>query len=71
VSTLGFVVARFEEDPFMWYVEGGVVLPWVELRVEEDFAVDTVPSDSFKESEVRKLALDRFRSSLKKGMLGE
>jgi hypothetical protein len=71
VPTLGFVVARFEEEPFRWYVEGGVVLPWVELRVEEDFAVGTVPFDSFEESVVRKLALDRLRSSLKKGMLGE
>jgi len=47
-----------------------VVLPGAELRVEEDFAVGTVPLDSVDESEVRKLAFDRLRKSLKKGMAG-
>lgn len=45
-----------------------MVLPRAELRVEEDFAVGTVPLDSVEESEVRKLAFDRLRRSLKKGM---
>jgi hypothetical protein len=49
-------------------VEGGVVLPTAELRVDEDFAVATVPLDSVEESEVRKLAFDLLRNSLKKGM---
>lgn len=31
----------------------------------------TVPLDSVEESEVRKLAFDRLRSSLKKGMAGD
>lgn len=37
--------------------------------MEVDFVVGTVPFDSAEESLVRKLALDRLRSSLKKGML--
>jgi hypothetical protein len=37
--------------------------------VEVDFVVGTVPFDSAEESLVRKLALDRRRRSLKKGML--
>ncbi len=44
------------------------MLPGVELSVEEDLAVGTVPLDSVEESEVRKLAFDRRRSSLKKGI---
>jgi hypothetical protein len=44
------------------------VLPGVEFKVDEDLAVGTVPLDSAEESEVRKLAFDRRRSSLKKGM---
>jgi hypothetical protein len=52
-----------------WYVDGGVVLPFKpEFKVEDDLAVGTVAVDSFEESEVRKLALDRRRSSLKKGI---
>ncbi len=49
-------------------MEGGVVLPPVELSVEDDFAVGTVPLDSVEESEVRKLAFERLRRSLKNGM---
>jgi hypothetical protein len=52
-------------------VEGGVVLPPAELSVEDDFAVGTVPLDSVEESEVRKLAFERLRRSLKKGMAVE
>jgi hypothetical protein len=37
--------------------------------VEVDFVVGTVTLDSTEESLVRKLALDRLRRSLKKGML--
>lgn len=69
VSPLIFAAAcTLEAEPLAWYVEGGVVLPRAELRVEEDFAVATVPVDSVDESEVRKLAFDRLRNSLKKGI---
>jgi hypothetical protein len=44
------------------------VLPGVEFKVEEDLAVGTVRLESAEESVVRKLALDRRRSSLKKGI---
>lgn len=47
------------------------MLPGVEFKVEEDLAVGTVPLDSVEESEVRKLALDRRRSSLKKGITAD
>lgn len=40
-----------------------------EFKVEDDFVVGTVPFESLDESEVRKLALERRRSSLKKGMV--
>ena len=66
---MGFAEARtLEDEPLAWYVEGGVVLPRAELSVDEDFAVGTVPLDSVEESEVRKLAFDRLRKSLKKGI---
>lgn len=45
-----------------------MVLPSAELSVDEDFVVGTVPLDSVEELEVRKLAFDRLRKSLKKGM---
>jgi len=70
LSPLAFEPARFGEDPLGWYEEGGVELPWVELNVEEDFVVCTVPLlESFEESDVWKLALDFLRRSLKKGMI--
>ena len=62
---------RLEEEPSSLTDEGGVELPLVEFRVEEDLAVGTVPLESLEESEVRTLALERLRSSLKKGMLLE
>lgn len=43
--------------------------PIAEFNVEDDLVVGTVPFESFDESEVRKLALDRRRSSLKNGMM--
>lgn len=58
----------FEAEPLAWYVDGGVVLPGAELSVDEDFAVGTVSLEAVEESEVRKLARDRLRSSLKNGM---
>jgi hypothetical protein len=60
----------FPDDPLVWKVVGGVVLPpAAELRVDEDFAVGTVAFESFDESVVRKLAFERRRSSLKNGMI--
>lgn len=56
-------------EPLAWYVDGGVVLPPAELSVDDDFAVGTVPLESVEESEVRKLALERLRRSLKKGIV--
>ena len=67
-SPLGFVEATLLEEPLVWQVEGGVELPRIEFKVEDDFVVGTVPLDSFEESLVRKLAFERRRSSLKKGM---
>lgn len=58
----------------MWYVDGGVELPGAEFRVEEDLVVGTVPWDSLEDPEVpevRKLARDRLRRSLKKGIANE
>ena len=55
----------------MWYVEGGVELPRAEFKVEEDLVVGTVPLDSLEDPEVlevRKLAFERRRNSLKKVM---
>lgn len=49
--------------------EGGVEAPYEELRVDEDLVVGTVAFDSAEDSLVRKLALDRLRNSLKKGMM--
>lgn len=43
--------------------------PRPEFKVDDDLAVGTVVVESLEESEVRKLALERRRSSLKKGML--
>ena len=49
-------------------MDGGVELPRIEFKVEDDFVVGTLPLDSLEESLVRKLAFERRRSSLKKGM---
>lgn len=40
-----------------------------EFKVEDDLVVGTVPFESLDESEVRKLAFERRRRSLKKGMM--
>lgn len=45
--------------------------PKPEFKVEDDLAVGTVAPESLEESEVRKLALERRRSSLKNGMTGK
>ena len=69
-SPFGLVVARFCEDPFALSDWGGVEPPKEELRVEDDLAVGTVPLEALDESEVRILAVDRLRRSLKKdGMM--
>jgi hypothetical protein len=46
-----------------------VLPPCAELSVEDDLVVGTVAWDSLEESDVRKLAFDRRRSSLKNGIL--
>lgn len=61
--------STLDVEPLAWYVDGGVVLPPAELSVDDDFAVGTVPLESVEESEVRKLALERLRRSLKKGIV--
>ena len=67
---MDLTVVRLLLEPFALYVDGGVVLPPIaEFNVEEDLVVGTVPLESFDESEVRKLALDRRRRSLKNGMM--
>jgi hypothetical protein len=68
-SPLDLMPAIFELDPLGFTDEGGVEPPYEELSVDEDLVVGTVPLDSAEESVVRKLALDRLRSSLKKGMM--
>jgi hypothetical protein len=69
-SPLAFPLLRLLLEPFAWYVDGGVVLPFKpEFKVDEDLAVGTAAVESLDESEVRKLAFERLRNSLKNGML--
>ena len=68
VSLNALIATRLDDDPLA-FTDKGVEVPLVELRVEEDFAVGTVPLDSSDESDVRKLALERLRSSLKNGIV--
>ena len=67
-SAFALIATRLDDDPLSLTDEEGVEVPLVEFRVEDDLAVGTVPLDSLDESEVRKLALERLRSSLKKGI---
>jgi hypothetical protein len=67
-SPFALIAAKLDDDPLSLTDEDGVEVPLVEFRVDDDLAVGTVPLDSFEESEVRKLALERLRSSLKKGI---
>lgn len=73
MSPFVFIAPKLREEPLRVSDEGGVELPFelpfVELRVEDDLAVGTLSFDSLEESEVRKLALERLRSSLKKGIV--
>ena len=74
LSGLGLIVAKLLVEPLVWYVEGGVELPGAEFRVEEDLVVGTVPLDSLDDPdvpEVRKLARDRLRRSLRKVIANE
>jgi hypothetical protein len=60
---------RFEDELDDCNPEGGVCEPTVELSVEVDFVVGTVPSLVLLDStdlSVRKLALERLRRSLRK-----
>lgn len=63
LSPYPFEGGRFVEEALVGWLEGGVELPCTELRVEDDFCVGTVLVDSAEESEVRKLARERRRSS--------
>src|SRR5580700_2252557 len=67
-SPYALIVAKLDDDPLSLTNEDGVEVPLVEFRVDDDLAVGTVPLDSLEESEVRKLALERLRSSLKNGI---
>jgi hypothetical protein len=67
-SPYALIAAKLDDDPLSLTDEDGVEVPLVEFTVDDDLAVGTVPSDSLEESEVRKLALERLRSSLKNGM---
>ena len=67
-SPYTLIAAKLEDEPLSLTDEDGVEVPFVEFRVDDDLAVGTVPLDSLEESEVRKLALERLRSSLKKGI---
>ena len=67
-SPFALIAAKLDDDPLSLTDEDGVEVPLVEFRVDDDLAVGTVPLDSFEESEVRKLALERLRSSLKNGI---
>jgi hypothetical protein len=67
-SPCALIAARLDDDPLSLTDEGGVEVPLAEFRVEDDLAVGTVPLDSLEESDVRKLALERLRSSLKNGI---
>lgn len=74
VASPFFIIApKLREDPLRVNVDGGVELPFelpfVDPRVEDDLVVGTVPLDSLEESEVRKLAFERLRRSLKKGIV--
>jgi hypothetical protein len=68
-SPYALVATKLGDDPLSLTDEGGVEVPLLEFRVDDDLAVGTVPLDLLEESEVRKLALERLRSSLKNGIL--
>ena len=67
-SPYALIAAKLDDEPLSLTDEGGVEVPLMEFRVDDDLVVGTVPLDSLEESEVRKLALERLRSSLKKGI---
>lgn len=67
-SPYALIAAKLEDEPLSLSDEDGVEAPLAEFRVDDDLAVGTVPLDSLEESEVRKLALERLRSSLKNGI---
>jgi hypothetical protein len=72
---LGFCWNTSADETEDWRADGGVRELYVELRVEVDFVVGTVPLLALLASldsvdlSVRKLALDRLRRSLKKGAM--
>jgi hypothetical protein len=68
VSPYVLIAAKLDDEPLSLTDEDGVEVPLAEFRVDDDLVVGTVPLDSLEESEVRKLALERLRSSLKNGI---
>jgi hypothetical protein len=65
-SLYGLIAAKLDDEPLSLTDEDGVEVPLVE---DDDLSVGTVPLDLLEESEVRKLALERLRSSFKNGIL--
>ncbi len=62
--------ARLGDDMRACTVDGGVELPYTELKVEEDAASWFVPfEESLDDLSVRKLALERRLKSLKNGIV--
>ena len=73
--SLDFIASKCGDEVCGWIVDGGDDEPYMELNVEEDLVVGTVPVEpleSFKESSedlsLLKLALERRRRSLKNGI---
>lgn len=52
LSPFDLTLAKFVFDIVVGWLEGGVELPYAELRVEEDFCDGTGLSESFEEPEV-------------------
>ena len=75
VTPLNLMAERLDEDKCGCIEEAGVEAPYTELRVEEDLVVGTVPlldpleSELSEDLSVLKLALERRRNSLKKGIV--
>ena len=72
VGSAFIFAGKLLDEPLVGLLEGGVELPRIELSVEDDFCVGTVPvdcADCVEESVVPKLALDRRLNSLKNVMI--
>jgi hypothetical protein len=67
-SLFALIAGKLDDEPLSLTDEDGVEVSLMEFRVDDDLVVGTVPLDSLEESDVRKLALERLRSSLKNGI---